>query len=259
MAVMKTDEWLKQLLVTNDNAILAHKEIICAPLLPLFNNITAGEMQFELLRQGLFKPDEINSVKSFLSTSLWQTVEQEYNRLRELWRGPDSAVILLPITKEGPQKNGVAYRKALVLFVSTRIEEIELKALLAHEYHHVCRLAYLQQSPDQIPLLDSLIMEGLAEYTVEQLYGEQYLSPWTKRYTKEEIDPIWKKYFVANLQLKGVNQHREYLYGNHTMPPWIGYCIGYRIVQSFAAKQNNLGAYLSVSAQQILENSSFNI
>lgn len=259
MVVMKTDEWLNRLLVSSDNTVLAHKEIICAPLIPFFKNVTAGEIQFELLRQGLFKPDEIDIVKRFLTTSFWQTAEQEYNRLRKLWSGPDSAVILLPITQEGPQKNGVAYRKALVLFFSTQIEEIEFKALLAHEYHHVCRLAYLQQSPDQITLLDSLIIEGLAEYTVEQLYGERYLSPWTKRYSKEEIDPIWKQYFVQNLRLNGVNNHRDYLYGNHKMPPWIGYCIGYRIVQSFAASQKDLATYLSMPAHQILENSSFSI
>lgn len=261
MGVMKTDEWLKQLLASDGNAITAHKEIICTPIISFFKNVTAGEIQFELFRQGLFKPDEIGIVEQFLSKPYWKIVEREYNRLRKLWNGPDTAVIILPITKSGPQKNGVAYRKALVLFFTTKIKKVELKALLAHEYNHVCRLACLQKSPDETSLLDSLIIEGLGEYAVEQLYGEQYLSPWTKRYSMKQLDPIWKKYFIPNLQIKGVTNHREFLFGNRSMPPWIGYCIGYRIVQSFATatEEKDVATYLSIPSNQILENSSFNI
>ncbi|MEO4055005.1 DUF2268 domain-containing protein [Solibacillus sp. CAU 1738] len=258
MPVLKTEDWLLQLLDCKTDVIRAHSECICAPLIPYFQNATSGEIQFELLRQGLFKPEEIQHSKQLLSTTVWQTVQQEFERLRLLWNGPDVAVVILPITKEGPQKNGVAYRRTLVLFVSALIEEKELKALLAHEYNHVCRLAFLQQRPDQITLLNSLIIEGLAEHAVEQLYGEEFLSPWTKSYTIEEIIPIWKQYIMPNLQLKGVSNHREFLYGNSKMP-WIGYCIGYRIVQSFAAQQSDLTTLLTTPAQEILANSQIGI
>ncbi len=73
----------------------------------------------------------------------------------------------------------------MFLFIARGLEKEELKALLAHEYNHVCRLQYVNKTLDEMTLRDSLILEGLAECAVEELYGDKWLAPWLKHYSKK--------------------------------------------------------------------------
>ena len=88
------------------------------------------------------------------------------------------------------------------MFLSPDLPKEEIKALLAHEYNHVCRLDYLNQAPSKISLMDSLIIEGLGEYAVKDLYGEKWLAPWINLYSFEEALAIWKNYFIPSLNVK---------------------------------------------------------
>ena len=54
------------------------------------------------------------------------------------------------------------------------LQKQELQALFAHEYNHVCRI-HILKTLDEMTLLDSLILEGLAEDAVKDLYGENGL------------------------------------------------------------------------------------
>lgn len=136
-----------------------------------------------------------------------------------------------------------------------------MKALFAHEYHHICRLSFLKKSPQEMLLKDSLIIEGLAEWAVEELYGEKWLSPWTKNYSFVEAMCLWKKHFVPALSLKGVINHHPFLYGDLSsgLPKWAGYCLGYKIVQSYVKNCGPVKQHIlnNIPADEIIAGSDF--
>ena len=149
-------------------------EVICESLLKLFPLATPQAVQYELLRNGLFDPNEWSSLEKIVrdmeERGIWQNVNKEFGRLRALWKGPKVPIYIFPITRASmnsrekpPTKNGVAYKDALFLFLSAELSKDEIKALLAHEYNHVCRINYLNLPPNEISLLDSLIIEGLRD------------------------------------------------------------------------------------------------
>ena len=279
MAVINTQQLLKTISILSNQQSDRKIEdiqldIICTPLKAFFPNVSQEQIYYELLGNGLFDHTEIievnQLVKELEEKNIWQIVEVEYERLKLLWNGPEVPIYIYPLTKYRPilegievNKNGVTYNGVLFLFVTPELVETELKALLAHEYHHICRLAFLNKTPKEMMLLDSLIIEGMAECAVEELYGEQWLSPWTKRYSIEESMTIWRKHFVPVLNLKGVKNHRSFLFGDGTeeLPDWIGYCIGYKIVQSFLKKCGPLEQHIlyKTLADKILVESDFKI
>jgi uncharacterized protein YjaZ len=247
-------------------------EIICRPLLGSFPKMRPEELQYELLCHGLFDPDEWvnlkNTVKEMEGKNIWQIVDQEYQLLRNLWKGPKVPIFIFPIKKEGlevseqmPTKNGVTYKGVVFLFLSAELSIEEIKALLAHEYNHVCRLTYLGLDFDKIPLKDSLIIEGLGEYAVKDLYGERWLATWTNLYSFKDTIEIWNKHFIPSLNLLGTKNHELFLYGNvrSHFPKWIGYQVGYQIVDSFQKRYgpfNNNELYCK-SSEEIIAGSDF--
>lgn len=256
MTVIKTKEWLYKIIELSKKSSGrslddVQCEIICNPLLFHFEDVPKEALHYELLRNGLFTPDECMGlekvVKEMERQNVWRIVSEEYKILRELWEGPEVNIYIFPISKNiemnseepVPNKNGIAFKNAVFLFVSTELPPEEIKAMLAHEYNHVCRLGYLQLPPTQISLQDSLIVEGLGEYAVKELYGEKWLAPWVNMYTLEEMLVIWKQYFMPALKIKGVIHHHPFMYGeiNGTLPKWIGYAIGYHIVDTFRKNQ----------------------
>ena len=62
--------------------------------------------------------------------------------------------------------------------------------MLIHEYHHVCRLHHLKKDQKEYTLLDTMIMEGLAERTVGKYLGTKYLANWTKLYQEDKTTRI---------------------------------------------------------------------
>ncbi|MEK4231045.1 DUF2268 domain-containing protein [Solibacillus sp. FSL H8-0538] len=261
MGVVRTDRWLYQINEQQDNLI----EVLCEPLIGLFTSVPIEAIHYELIKNGLFNRHEVTylqkNVKQLVRQNVWGIVENEFARLKTDWNGPNVPIYIFPITNGEIPKNGIAYKDAIFLFVSIRLDEGELKALFAHEYHHVCRLHYLNTLTSEITLLDSLMVEGLAEYAVEALYGEQRLSPWTKRYSVDKVKEIWQSHFLPALKLKGLNNHRPFLYGDERagLPLWIGYCAGYRMVQSFqencCVKEQSI--LLTMPAEDILACTSF--
>ena len=257
-----------------ENLVEIHRELLCNSLKDFFPQATTEEIHTELLTRGLFSPCECDAIDEFLreleTKHVWQIVRSEFEFLKGEWDGPDVPIFIYPLTKDRPivdgvevKKNGVSYNNVLFLFVSGELETEELKALLAHEYHHICRLNQLDKSPHEIDLLDTLIIEGMAESAVEKLYGEQWLSPWTKRYAQEECIALWTKFFVRGLRVKSVDNHFPFLYGNFAegLPKWSGYCIGYRIIQSYIENRgiNDINTLFKMSSTEILKGSAFKL
>lgn len=263
MTVIPTQKWLMALLTAYKKANRKSMaeiqcEIICTPLVEVFLNASPEEIHFELLQNGLFKSGEIVNIEELEKKGIWDTIQIEYERLKELWSGPEVPIYIFPITKNAiTNKNGIAYRDAVFLFVSPELEYDELRALFAHEYNHVCRLHYLNRSFDDVTLKDSLLLEGLAECAVQDLYGEQWLAPWLKLYTMEELLLTWQEHFLPSLDVQGVQNHFPFLYGVQ-LQKWVGYCIGYEIVRTYKKNYPTCDLYVK-STDELLAGSDFPI
>jgi len=262
MSVIPTDEWLNQLIA---NQKLNHKNfedlqrsIICSRLVEIFIGGSLDEIQFELLQQGLFQSHEKIDINKLKKQNVWEVVQKEFIYLKERWGGPNIPIYIFPITQEQTmtKKNGVAYPNALFLYIGG-LEKQELKALFAHEYNHVCRLQYVNKSLDEVTLLDSLILEGLAECAVEEIYGDKWLAPWLRYYSLDKMLEIWKGHFLPQINIQGLNNHVEFLYGGK-LPQWIGYCIGYEIVRTFI-KNHSSNKLHEKSSEEILAGSDFSL
>ena len=262
MSVVPTHLWLRKLLKAYKNlkgqsVEVIQCEILCSPLVDVFFNASPKEVQYELIQNGLFKSYELIDLLEMEKKGMWDTIQEEYERLKKLWCGPEVPIYIFPITKEDAitNKNGIAYRQAVFLFVSEKLEKEEFCSLFAHEYNHVCRLHYLNKSFDDVTLKDSLLLEGLAECAVEELYGDQWVAPWLKLYTMEELKFIWQAHFLPFLEVKGVHNHVPFLYGD-PLPKWIGYCIGYEIVRTYKKNFSAQELYVK-STDEILAGSDF--
>ena len=254
MSVIQTQPWLYKFVETcamrsNESTYAIQSREICAPLMKYFPKVNIEVIHYELLCHGLFEPKEWPKIETTINDmevkGIWRIVDMEYQRLQKLWKGPVVSIFIFPIRtipgnlKETlPNKSGVAYKNSLFLFLSPSLSVEEIMALLAHEYNHVCRLDYLGVSSSQATLLDSIILEGLGEYAVKELYGEKWLAPWTNLYSLENALIMWNKHFIPSLNIKGVSNHQVYLYGDvrRDLPEWIGYYLGFQIVDTYHKK-----------------------
>lgn len=107
----------------------------------------------------------------------------------------------------------------------------ELPSQLYHELSHVVREATVGYGET---LLGVLVSEGVGSYV------ENRLSHRTMPYTK----PIWNelKYWekAKPLLSKKNYNHSEWFFGTGKLPRWIGYRLGYLLVDSFMKRQKNL-------------------
>ncbi|WP_438311978.1 DUF2268 domain-containing protein [Sporosarcina sp. FA9] len=275
MTVIDTHLWLSKFSVayieqSSNSAYTLQCTILCAPIVESFPDYSPEELQYEFLNYGLFNPSESATleyrVAKMKKQKFWEHVDLEYQLLRNLWQGPEVSIYIFPITKvdcveAAPTKNGVAYKNALFLFLSEELTSEEIRALFAHEYNHICRLNFLSLESNDIPLMDSLIIEGLAEYAVRDFHGERWLGPWKNLYSFEMALNIWLTTYIHSLNLKGLKNHRNYLYGKKgsPLPEWIGYSIGYQIIDSY---QKNCGPFtilelLQLSSKELINGSNF--
>lgn len=94
--------------------------------------------------------------------------------------------------------------------MSDQNSDNEIRALLVHEYNHVCRLAKNDKQEENYILLDSIILEGLAENAVRELVGEEYLAKWTSYYTEGQLNQMWKKSFIKQKYPKKPSKHQNF-------------------------------------------------
>ena len=213
----------------------------------IFPDAPPEAIQYELKRQGLLLKG-----KRPLDLDVWQIIEQQFKTLQNEWQGPTVPIYIFPIVEDF-NKNGISYKNGICLFVSNALTTQQLQALVTHEYHHSCR-RHLSTEP--LTLLDSILMEGLAEDSVETYFGKDALSPWTERYSLNEVQHFWNTHFISNLNQKEVQHHHAFLFGDPQLglPQWIGYCTGYRIVQAFRKNYGPIStkALLSMPCEKIL-------
>jgi uncharacterized protein YjaZ len=187
----------------------------------------------------MYKPNRrsFSAFEELKKAKIWDKTEMMFNKYQKKWNGPDLPIYIFPLEFgmiSGTIKSGVSFKDKIFLFVAPLKDEKELEALLVHEYHHSCRIRKQKKEVEEYTLLDSIILEGLAENAVEECCGKNYLAKWSGYYSNKQILNSWNSVVKPNLECK-INSriHDEILYGKRMYPPMIGYSVGYKIIILF--------------------------
>ncbi|MDV2685049.1 DUF2268 domain-containing putative Zn-dependent protease [Alkalihalophilus lindianensis] len=247
IGVVRTDKWLNHYKgewanrLTLEQKQQWHQKMLIAPLQPLFKNAEFS-LQRHFIHLGLISPHEDceKVTKHFIEHHYWAIISEHFHSLKKKWKAPDIPIYILPASsnqetiKNLGGKNGLTVDNAIILFLDEGLSDAELKAMITHEFHHRFRLFITKEKEESISLLESMIMEGLAELAVQKEVGEKYIAIWTNIYNIEEMIPLFQQWIEPHLFTKGRGKHLHYLYGGgmNDVPRWLGYCCGYHIVQS---------------------------
>ncbi|MBP3041704.1 DUF2268 domain-containing protein, partial [Bacillaceae bacterium Marseille-Q3522] len=230
--VERTDKWLEE---EYEHPIQICKKIIKE------EGKEAENLYRYLQKFGMYRPHLFGkkTISLLIEANIWRTIDHLYQKYRKKWNGPDIPVYIFPLAGQmrAEKKSGLSFPDKMFLFL-TPIENIkELEALFIHEYHHICRMRNNKKKPADITLIDSLIMEGLAEHMVKEICGGDYLAPWVSYYSQEELEECWNAYVEKNLHAKKYEkEHDRILFGERGYPPLIGYAIGYEIIKQYKKK-----------------------
>jgi uncharacterized protein YjaZ len=235
MGIIRTDQWLQK--------EFDRPERICERLAPYFKTQSAHKVYKELLNFGMYQPSRLSwySYEKMVDDEMWSTMNKIYQSYSQKWSGPDIPVFLFPLDQNGGffrkaerTKSGVSFRDKMFLFLSPDVDEKEAEALFVHEYHHICRLNKLKGNVHEYSLLDSIVIEGLAEYAVLKNCGKNYLADWCTMYSERQIGQFWERFLKKNLSVtKKESLHDELLYGHGRYPKLVGYAAGFSIVSEY--------------------------
>ncbi|SHF92100.1 DUF2268 domain-containing protein [Ornithinibacillus halophilus] len=259
MRVIRTDEWLLQ---DYENPIK-----ICKKLKKYFHDETISESDIlnHLAKFGMYKQPYSNGkdeIKNLQKKKVWQYVYKEAKKLQTIWNGPSISVFILPveirnkrIAKEQNGKSGLAFSDKLFLFIGDHLDKNEIKALLTHEYNHICRLHYYQKNAEEFTLLDTIILEGLAENAVREYCGEDNLASWTTYYSEDQLEDMYQKIIKPNESLSTFERkHNEILYGMKFYPKMAGYCVGFYLVKNYMINNRcKIKDTLPINSSQFIE------
>ncbi len=113
-----------------------------------------------------------------------------------------------------------------------RVIQKELSSALYHEFSHIVRANFHKKL--YATLNESLITEGIASYIEKKIFQKKipYIAP-----IKNE-----RKYWLRaqKIMYEKTYDHSEWFFGAKKLPRWIGYRLGYLIVNSFIEHQKNL-------------------
>lgn len=88
-------------------------------------------------------------------------------------------------------------------------------------------------------MLDTIILEGLAENAVRERLGEELLATWTSYYSNEKLGQMWNNLVFPNRSVKKSNsKHQNILYGLRFYPKMLGYSVGYYLVKNYMEANN---------------------
>ncbi|MBM4764244.1 hypothetical protein GNT69_18430 [Bacillus sp. B15-48] len=220
---------------------------MCSKFKHLFGNDDSRNIYQYLSGFGMYRPNRQSYFfyEEMKNQNIWDKVAKYFHFYRKKWGGPNIPVYLFPLSSVGgfrrreevAVKSGVSFKDKMFLFIGPVNDEKEIEALFVHEYHHVCRMNRQDKSLKDYTLLDSIVMEGLAENAVKEFCGEQYVAKWSTHYSAEDLEKNWTRHIKENLQCKKHNKiHDEILFGHKGYPPMIGYALGYERVSQYRKK-----------------------
>ncbi|WP_078381440.1 DUF2268 domain-containing protein [Sutcliffiella halmapala] len=233
MSIIHTDRWLEE---------DYHQPLnISKKLLKYFEDVTERELYDYLIMHGMYRPVQNGkeTVEKLINLDCWNIVLKEWKRLKKIWNGPDIPIFIFPSDEQNTQikrefkgKSGVAFKDKLFLFLPVDIEVNELRALFTHEYNHICVLANNKKNDDHYTLVESVLIEGLAESAVKHHLGEKYTAKWTNYYNSKELQNFLERIILPNKDLKkNEREHMKILYGKGFYPKMVGYCVGFYLIQ----------------------------
>lgn len=234
MSVIRTDKWLQ----ADKNPL-----DICENLTPYFRDTNAADIFDYFVSFGMYLPSQTEKdiVTNLQNNSVWEVVEKEYEILQQIWDGPNIPIFIFPadpynpiLKQETNGKSGLSFHDKLFLFISENNMEQEIRALFIHEYNHVCRLSQFSKQEKNYVLLDTIILEGLAERAVFERLGKEAVSEWVTYYTNQELERMWNLFVHPNINVRKTSRkHQDILYGSRFFPKMTGYCIGYYLVTKY--------------------------
>lgn len=235
MTVVRTDKWIEE--------SGGDPSEVCAKLSRYFPTASASEIHHHLTVFGMYLSAKQGRalLKKLQSNNVWDISANELELLRSKWKGPSVPVFLFPsdsdnkvLAREFKGKSGLAYADKIFLFISPQNSETEIKAILTHEYNHVCRLNSFPKREEDCTLLDTIILEGLAEVAVAERFGKRFTSSWTSLYSDRQLARFWKELVHPKRNYKKESSiHEEVLYGLDRYPHMVGYAVGYYLVRNF--------------------------
>ncbi|MBU9713264.1 DUF2268 domain-containing protein [Evansella tamaricis] len=268
MGLINSSVWLKRLYeVSAESEPL--NVIKFSKLMEHFPDWSKEEWLHYLYTQGMLpiSKDTQDIWRKWQSNNPVLGLSKIFQQCKEYLKGPDVDIFLFPINEnshwlmEGMGgKNGITFPNVMFLFFHGEVTQKEKQALMIHEYHHICRLHHHGHTEDSVSLLESIVMEGLAEWEVKKQIGSEYLAPWVKLYSNEFLWKWWERVIQEKITLRGRKRHTAYMYGGkYGFPKWLGYNIGFRMVESFAEKNDNLNSLelVQMPAEKILHESFF--
>lgn len=234
--VENTDIWLKDSL--NDPIEICRK--ICQSR----DDNEPKKLYHYLLQFGMYRPSSKSKTiyEELLESQTWEKVTKYFYLYKEKWNGPNIPIYIFPLDHKNSlfmkqnirKKSGVSFLNQIFLFLTNLEDDKEIEALLVHEYHHVCRMTGLNYPVEEYTLLDSIIMEGLAEDAVHEYVGKKYVAEWSYPLPKDTFERYWKIYLKDQLSLKKSEKlHDQLLFGKGLFPNMLGYTIGYNIIRKF--------------------------
>lgn len=249
MSVEKTNEWLE------DHFMNPTK--ICRDYIIPTKKDEANKLYNYLLSFGMYRPNRSAKEKfvGLKKEEIWSKVAAIYESYQKKWNGPDIPIYIFPISNSRNNKSGVSFENKIFLFIDRIKDDKELEALIIHEYHHVCRMNKLDKPLQDYTLLDSMVMEGLAEYAVTKYCGNSYNAKWLTYYTKEEIKQYWKRYLVQNIDIKRTEKlHDALLFGKGFIPVLLGYAAGYYLIMNRKGRRDfSIQETFSLQAKEIAD------
>jgi len=235
MGVVNTDEWLKK--ETNPLKI-------CGKLKGHFQGLHVEDIHQYLSQFGMYKSVSKSYIQKMLKRNVWERVKKHYQYLNTKWAGPDIPIYIFPVNESNGflsrnfgGRSGVSFPDKLFLFLSYEVDEEELKSVLTHEYHHICRISKYEKKEENYTLLDTIILEGLAEHAVGEMLGEQALTFWVKKYSPSQLNRWWNLWIKPHQEVtRDDPKYIQLLYGMSFYPKMLGYAIGYHIVRTYDKK-----------------------
>lgn len=221
---------------------------MCEQFKSSFSETNPYKIYDYLIKLGMYKPNR-KSYRNFEDMKLegvWGKVDAMFKKYRRKWKGPNIPIYIFPIGAinglflgRQEKKSGLAFKDKLFLFLSSLDDEKELEALFVHEYHHTCRINKQNKRIEEFTLLDSIVMEGLAENAVKECCGTKYVANWCTYYSNKEILHFWKRYIHKSLHVKKEDEIHDYiLYGSKNYPRMLGYAAGFEIVSMYKMKND---------------------
>jgi uncharacterized protein YjaZ len=237
LSVIDTVTWLKE---SSDQIE------ICKKLRPYFTNINERNIRKYLQSFGMYKSNQRTDkwIERAKKDKLLAFIKEEERKLKAEWNGPNSSIFILPsdennrkIEIEYKGRSGLAFRNKLFLFLSLDTEKKDIRSLFIHEFHHVCRLAAVKKQEKHFTIIDTVIMEGLAENAVREKLSENEIASWAKLYSDDQCERFLKKIIYPQKDVTRENpKFSQMMFGTGFYPKMVGYAVGYYIVKDYMNK-----------------------